>query len=316
MKVLVTGASGFIGSHLTQLLLKSGFVVHGVCYSQKIHIEHPQLTVTKKDLSRDSLGAELRAFRPDCLVHTAAINPSVKQLSLNPDFNQFNHEVTLDLVAQYLDYVTSIGQSKVSNLHKLINLSTYEIYGEASDLGHDENAKMNPLTEYAASKAITHDALESMSCSYAQLINVVCSNNYGPSQSKEKLIPAVFERLVKNQSINLYGDGSSQRTWTYVMDTCLGILEVLLRGRRNRYHLCSDEDVTVKNMVYKIHQILKDKQIIQTPKPKIQWHPSDLNPAFKMSDILSKNDLKWRAKTGLNEGLALTIDHLIETQQI
>jgi dTDP-glucose 4,6-dehydratase len=315
-KVLITGASGFIGSHLCQLLLSHGFNVVGICHQTPMRFKHPCLQVIKSDLSQNGMTDILNAFEPDFLIHTAALNPSVRLSSDRLDFNLFNHQVTMKLANQFIDYSDRKHRDSNQSNKKLINLSTYEIYGELiGSMGHDEQAQLNPLTAYARSKAKTHHEIEQMDPDQVSLINVVCSNNYGPWQSEEKLIPAVFKNLLQGKAINLYGDGSSNRTWTYVSDTCSGILSVMLNGQQKRYHLCSNEEASVESIVIMIHQILQGKKIIHTRKPVIDWHPSDMNPSFKMDARASQNDLKWRANTDLKTGLSITIDQLMGAHQ-
>ena len=315
-KVLITGASGFIGSHLCQMLINQGYTVAAMVHQKSMRLKHPRLKVFKSDLSQSGIIDVLSSFKPTYLIHTAAINPSVLAGKNHLDFNHFNHQVTMKLANQFVEFNDQSYNSSVHLPRKFINLSTYEIYGESIDpLGHDEQAGLNPLTDYASSKAKTHHQIEQMNLDYVDFINVVCSNNYGPWQSSEKLIPAVFNRLIQDKAIDLYGDGTSKRTWTFVTDTCSGILQVMLNGNKKRYHLSSNEEASVESMVVKVHQIMRDKNIIQTHEPKIDWYPADLNPSFKMNDRASKDDLKWRAETALQNGLSITIDYLIGAHQ-
>lgn len=309
MKVLITGASGFIGSQLTQQLLAKGLSVIGLYNNQPMRQQHPRLIAVQKNLSQQGIEAELKQHQPDCLIHAAAINPSVKLDQEQVDFHQFNHQVTMAMVAQFLSFAKS-HPSKAKK--KLINLSTYEIYGHCDDpAGFDMGASLKPMTAYASSKAKTHQAIEQLESSAVQFINVVCSNNYGPWQSSEKLIPAVVQAFINQQPIELYGDGSSTRTWTHVHDTCEGLVKIAMHGNQRKYHLCSDDDATVEEVVLNIHRLLLSKNAIQTQQPLIKYHPADFNPIFKINNQHSTNDLKWQPSIYLDVGLSTTLDHML-----
>ncbi len=308
MKVLITGASGFIGSHLAQLLLSKGLTVIAIYQSHLLRVKHPQLIAVQKNLKQEGIQAELDSYKPDCLIHAAAINPAVSVPQSQIDFHQFNHQVSMRLVEEFLSYAEG---NQSSGVKKLINLSTYEIYGQCESLdGHGMSAALNPLTEYARSKAETHQVIEAINGSNALLINAVCSNNYGAWQSQEKLIPAVVDNIINNQPINLYGDGSSTRTWTHVQDTCEGLLRVVLNGAQRKYHLCSEFDASVETIVDKLQHLMLLKNVIDQ-KQVISFQETKFNPTFKMNNQETVNDLKWRATIDLDTGLSATLDHLL-----
>ncbi len=312
-KVLITGASGFIGSHLTELLLSEGFVVLGIYNNRPLHYSHPNLVGLKKNLRDADITYELTKYQPDFLVHAAAINPSVFLDQDKVDFLHFNHVVTMELVDQFLTYAANSSSEREK---KLINLSTYEIYGQCESIsGHELDAPLNPLTSYAHSKAKTHLAIDAIQNTDSKLINVVCSNNYGPRQSAEKLIPAVVDNLIHQQPINLFGDGSSTRTWTHVEDTCKGLLQIILKGEQKKYHLCSEEHASVEEIVNQLHRKLLYRNIIDTSAPEIRRHTTENNPTFKMNNQTSVNDLKWQAGIDLEAGLSITLDHLLGVQK-
>ena len=314
MKVLLTGASGFIGAHLSRLLLSQGLQVVGLYHRQAIRFAHPGLITEQHDLSQAGFSQLLDKHLPDALIHTAAMNPSVHQQVDRQLFHHFNHEVTMSLVDAFVDYAERCCAQEQLGHKKLINLSTYEVYGEAvSTAGHGPSAAMAPLTDYARSKAQTHQAIANLETTHVQLINAVLSNNYGPWQSQDKLIPAVATNLLAGKPIHVYGDGSSRRTWTHIDDTCDGLSQVLRLGRLNTYHLCSEEELTVKEMIQKIHHQLRQMGLVKTAEPHIIWHEAAYNPVFKMHHPAAENDIEWQASIDIDTGLAMTLKHLVNT---
>jgi|GEM_PF-2504493 len=305
-KVLITGASGFIGKCLYKILLHSGYNVMCTYHTHPIH-GHAIHSI-KSDLLNESLYDELTKFKPDTIIHCAGLNPSVLLSQDAKLFYQFNCDATVNLAKDFLKYSYS---SEGSQPKKFLNLSTYEIYGNIKDLtGFNELSCTNPLNAYADSKSQAVIKIEQLDSKNVNFINIICTNNYGPGQSSDKLIPNVFDKLIRNHEIIISGDGSSQRTWTYIYDTCLGIMKILENGTHKRYHLSSQSHISVIGVIKTIHEILKSQNLITTSSARLKWQKADENPVFKIDSSWSEKQLNWNAKTSFIKGLEQTIDYL------
>jgi dTDP-glucose 4,6-dehydratase len=299
--ILLTGASGFIGQHLTDLLVREGMQIIAVHHQHPVSRMHPNIIPLGQNLLQDALHSELLRYQPDAVIHAAAINPSVVMSRTGQDYRSFNEEVGLRLASNY--------QRSLSGKQGMfINLSTYEVYGScALPDGFTERSPLNPESDYAASKARLLSQLESLNAENMSVINVVCANNYGPWQRADKLIPAMVNRLLANQPIDIYGDGTSQRSWTYVADTCMGLLKTLQRGLPGRYHLSSEVDMQVMEVVRSVRDQLCDMQLIKPQSLNIRWHDSQTDPRFKINNDWTQQQLGWQPSTPFGLGLAQTI---------
>lgn len=305
-RVLITGASGFIGHCLKSLLSANDYEIILAYNTNKLNSGHYE--VIQKNLLEESLYDEFIKFNPEVVIHCAGLNPSVLMHKSDDLFYLFNRDVTLNIAHDFLKFC------KISNNHitrKFINLSTYEIYGNINELkGFDEFSDTNPMNAYADSKAQAVKEIESMDEEQIKFVNIICTNNFGPQQSRDKLIPAVFEKLIHDQEITIHGDGTSQRTWTFVKDTCDGILKVVDLGLHKRYHISSDDHISVIGIINSLHSLLKSKNIIKTSSAKLNWCKAGSNPIFKINSKWSQEQLKWKAKTPFLKGLEQTTEHL------
>ncbi|GAA4825220.1 dTDP-glucose 4,6-dehydratase [Marinicella pacifica] len=304
-RIFVTGASGFIGSYLHKIISQSGYDV--ICI-YNVHAINNSTPSIKCNLQHESLYDQFIKFKPDTIIHCAGLNPSALIKQDDSMFYQFNRDATLNLANQFLKYCES-NQNK--NKKKFLNLSTYEIYGNIKDLnGFNESSSTNPLNAYADSKAQAVNEIEQLVSNSVDFINVICTNNYGPGQSNDKLIPVVFNKLIKNQKIIIKGDGSSQRTWTFVKDTCEGIIQALKNGKHKRYHLSANNQISVIGVIKAIHDILKSQNFVATDSARLTWHEANNNPIFKIDSSWSEKELNWTAKTPFSMGLKHTLEYL------
>lgn len=304
--VLLIGASGFIGQNLKTYLLSYNFNV-ALTYNNSI-LNDNRCTVIQKDLTSDSLYNEFVNLNPDIVIHCAGLNPLALEFQDAQAFYQFNHDITVNLAIDFLKYCKT---NKYLTPKKFINLSTYEIYGNVTGSQKiTEISKVNPLNAYADSKAQAVNKIEELDGKNVDFINIICTNNYGPGQSIDKLIPNVFNKLINNQEIIIKGNGLSQRTWTFVNDTCEGIIKAMKYGNNKRYHLSSQNHISVIEVVNTIHEILKSQNLISTDYARIIWQESKINPVFKIESSWSEKQLNWKAKTSFKSGLEQTIEYL------
>jgi dTDP-glucose 4,6-dehydratase len=241
MKLLVTGGAGFIGSNLVQLLLdRPGLerLVNLDCLTYAGHpanlrtVEHhPRYTFEKVDL-RDA-PAVLRVVRDHGITHVlhlAAESHVDRSISGPGDFITTNVMGTFNLLEACR--ACWLGANRVAG-HRFHHVSTDEVYGSLGATGYfTETTPYAPNSPYSASKASSDLLVRAYHHTYGlETVVTNCSNNYGPHQFPEKLIPVVIQRLLARQPIPVYGDGMNVRDWLYVGDHCEALWQVLTRGR-------------------------------------------------------------------------------------
>lgn len=307
-KVLITGAAGFIGSHFVKVALEKGYdilALDKLTYAGDLrrledvikHIKFFQVDIT----DRESLEKVFREEKPDMVVHFAA-ESHVDRSILDPlAFIKTNVEGTFNL----------LDLSKKFEVERFINISTDEIYGELEDLDgkFTEESCLRPNSPYSASKASADMLGRAYYRTYnLQVITVRPSNNYGPWQYPEKLIPVVILKAIRNEPIPVYGTGKNRREWLYVKDCAVGILTVMEKGRVGEvYNLGSGIEKENLEVVKAILRILgKPEDLISFVKDR-PGHDF----RYRMSSQKIKRELGFSIKTDFEEGLKLTVDFYI-----
>lgn len=239
--ILITGGAGFIGSHFVHLMAHKYpearlIVLDSLTYAaspQSIRqiLDHPKRTLIKGNiLDRDLLASVLRAHAIDTVVHFAA-ESHVDQSIASPDvFLKTNIEGTHNLLHACMTYWV---QEKACEHHRFLHVSTDEVYGELGpeDPPFTENTPYAPNSPYSASKAASDHWVRAYHRTYGlKTLTTHCSNNFGPWQHHEKLLPTIIRQLAQGQPITLYGDGQNVRDWLYVGDHCAALERVLRLG--------------------------------------------------------------------------------------
>ncbi|MFE1781398.1 dTDP-glucose 4,6-dehydratase [Streptomyces sp. NPDC059506] len=233
MKLLVTGGAGFIGSTYVRTLLSGGYAEYGqaevtvldiLSYAgnrANLPVHHPRMTFVRGDICDADL---LREVLPghDAVVHFAAESHVDRSVASGTAFVRTNVAGTQALLEACL----------ASGVGRVVHVSTDEVYGSITHGSWDEQQPLLPNSPYAASKA----ASDLMARAYRRthgldVLITRCSNNYGPFQHPEKLIPRFVTRLLQGQQVPLYGDGSNVREWLHVEDHCRAVHLVLAKGR-------------------------------------------------------------------------------------
>ncbi|MEV7116310.1 dTDP-glucose 4,6-dehydratase [Streptomyces anulatus] len=233
MKVLVTGGAGFIGSHYTRTILDGSHpgwedaevtVLDRLTYAgnrDNLPATHPRLTFVEGDICDAGL---LREILPghDAVVHFAAESHVDRSLHSAAEFVRTNVGGTQSV----LDGCLATGVERV------VHVSTDEVYGSITEGAWTEEWPLLPNSPYAASKASSDLIARSYWRTHGLNVSITrCSNNYGPYQHPEKLIPLFVTNLLEGEQVPLYGDGRNIREWLHVDDHCRAIQLVLTRGR-------------------------------------------------------------------------------------
>jgi dTDP-glucose 4,6-dehydratase len=302
-RLLVTGGAGFIGSEFVRQALKRGYgvaVVDKLSYAgdlERLKKLSGEIAFYQVDITeREAVEKVFRAERPDTVVHWAAeshVDRSITDATPFLDTNIKGTQVMLDA-------------SRNSGVQKFINISTDEVYGDLEEDGQFyETTPLNPSSPYSVSKASADMLGRAYYRTYGlPVITVRPSNNYGPWQYPEKLIPVVVLKALNNERVPVYGKGENVREWLFVSDCTDGVFEILEKGSINDiYNIGSGEE---KRNIDVVKTIL---QILGKPEGLIEFVNDRLGHDFRYS--LNSDKLRaqtgWKARTHFSEGIEKTV---------
>ena len=310
-KVLVTGGLGFIGSNLIKLLLKKNYYVINIDkvsyssnkYNVKEYDNNKNYKFIKLDINSKKLTKIFKRYKPIGVFNLAAETHVDRSIDNPSNFIKSNILGTFNLLESFRRFYKSYSNTK------LIHISTDEVFGDVLTGRSNENFKYKPSSPYAASKASSDHLVSSYVRTFKiPAIITNCSNNYGPCQHPEKLIPKLIYNIINNRELPIYGNGKNSREWIYVMDHCEGLLKVFLRGKKGEfYNIGSNKNLNNLQITKYLINIAK-KHISIGKKVKIKFvkdRPGhDLRYALNSNKIKSK--LKWNSKTKIFDGLNKT----------
>jgi len=311
-KVIVTGGLGFIGSNLIELLIKKKYFVINIdkvtyssnFYNVKKFIDNKNYKFFKLDINNKKLLDILFKFKPSCIFNLAAETHVDRSIDNPNKFIQSNILGLFNLLESFKKY------SK-KNKSKLIHISTDEVYGDILKGRSDENYPYRPSSPYAASKAASDHLVNS----YVRTFNLPaivtnCSNNYGPKQHPEKLIPKLIYNILNDNPLPIYGKGTNSREWIYVEDHCEALFKIFLKGKIGEfYNIGSNKNLNNLEVVKEL--IKNSKKLIKLGKNvKIKFvkdRPGHDN-RYALNSNKVRNQLNWRPKTNFKTGIRLTLE--------
>jgi dTDP-glucose 4,6-dehydratase len=337
MKILVTGGAGFIGSNLVRLLIreKGCSVINldkltyaGNAASLADLQDAPDYFFEPVDLGDPAaLAAVFARHQPDAVMHLAAESHVDRSIDAPDAFIQSNIVGTFNLLQAALVYWKSLpSQSKLS--FRLLHVSTDEVYGSlAADApGFSESTAYDPHSPYAASKAASDHLARAWGDTYGLPVLVThCSNNYGPYQFPEKLIPMVILKCLRGERIPVYGKGENIRDWLYVEDHAEALYTVLTKGRVGEtYNIGGNNEcrnIELVKMICALMDELQPADSIQTSTNVIGSYRDlisfvtdrpghDLRYAIDASKI--RNELGWEPKEDFESGFRKTVKWYLE----
>ena len=309
MRILVTGGAGFIGSCFVRHILKKHKVINldaltycGNLENLKDVETNPDYEFVHGNICDKKLVREL-IREVDCVVNFAAeshVDNSIKHPEI---FIETNVQGTLNL----LEACREIG------IERFLQVSTDEVYGTLGKTGYFyETTPLAPNSPYSASKASADMLVKAYHETYKlPVLNTRCSNNYGPYQYPEKLIPFFISQLLKGDKVPVYGDGLNVRDWLYVYDHCKAIDVVLHNGKVGEvYNIGGHNEKTNLEITHLILEAMgKDESSIKY----VEDRPGhDLRYAISNDKITS--ELGWQPSLTFEEGIKLTIDWYLENQ--
>ena len=313
-KVLVTGGLGFIGSNLIKLLIaKKYFVINldkisyaSNFYNVKEFSNSKKYKFIKADLNNKSKILNIfKKYKPDVIFNLAAETHVDRSIDSPFDFIKSNIFGVFNLLESFRKYYL------LNKSSKLIHISTDEVYGDVLNGRSKENDTYKPSSPYAASKASSDHLVSSYVRTFGiPAIITNCSNNYGPRQHPEKLIPKLIYNILNNKSLPIYGKGLNSREWIFVNDHCEALIQVSKKGKiGNFYNIGSNLNLNNLKLTRCLIQIAKSKlKIGENVKIKfVKDRPGhDLRYALNSAKIMK--NLKWKPRVSIMKGLEKTFD--------
>ncbi len=312
MKILVTGGLGFIGSN---------FILHVFKNYPEIEIINLDagLIGSNKQNLKEIENSDRYMFVAGNINDKEAVEPIINQVDGVINFAAESHvdrsifDSKPFLVSNIMGVYTllDIIRKKKPEV-KFLQISTDEVFGSLSSGYAKEKDVFRPSNPYSASKASAELIIESYSKTYGiDVLITRCTNNFGPRQFPEKVIPKTIIRAQKNMKIPIYGTGKNIRDWLYVDDHCDAIMRVFLNGKSgNSYNISDSNELTNIELVEKVLEHLnKSKDLIYF----VEDRPGhDLRYGIDSSKI--RNELGWKPKHSVDENLETTISWYLENQ--
>ncbi len=321
--VLVTGGAGFMGRDFIRLLLSLKEIESVVCldaltYAGKkenieLFFQDPRFTFIHGNILDQALVEEIvEQKKIEAIVHFAAETHVDRSLAFPLEFVETNIKGTATL----LEVVRK-------NRHVFFHhVSTDEVYGSLGDSGRfTESSPYNPSSPYSASKAASDHLVLAYARTYQLLVTVShASNNYGPFQLEEKLIPKLIEALKRKTAFPLYGNGQNRREWTFVEDHSAAVFSILRKGERQQvYNIGTGEERTNLEVIEQVIKEFSHKtgQEVQALFSCIQFVSDRLGHDYRYAVSSDRiRQLGWRPCFSFQAGLSRTIDYYLSLQEV
>ncbi|MAX09906.1 MAG: dTDP-glucose 4,6-dehydratase [Candidatus Marinimicrobia bacterium] len=328
-KILVTGGSGFIGSNFIISQINNNIILNfdkltyaanpsslsSCSDNSNYHFIHGDITDYKK------LTTTINDFKPDSIVNFAAESHVDRSIDGPKEFINTNIIGTYELLQSSLKYYESLSQKNKENF-RLLHVSTDEVYGSLGKDGYfKETTPYDPSSPYSASKASSDHLVKAWFHTFNLPILITnCSNNYGPFQFPEKLIPLMIIKCLKQEKLPIYGDGKNIRDWLYVNDHCDAIYTVLDKGDIGEtYNIGGNQEKTNIEIVNTICDSLDEK----TPSKNLNSYKDlityvkdrpghDFRYAIDASKI--KDKLNWEPNYKFEKAILKTVDWYLDNQ--
>ena len=328
MNILVTGGAGFIGSNLIHFLLSDepdSSVTKVVNLDKLTYAGNPanlsgvagddRYVFVQGDICDGDLVSQLlKDHDIDAVMHLAAESHVDRSIDSPGEFIETNFVGTFQLLN------AALAHSKTRQEFRFLHVSTDEVYGslEADDPAFTETTAYAPNSPYSASKAGSDHLARAYFHTYG--LNVVttnCSNNYGPYQFPEKLIPLMIQKVLRGESLPVYGDGSNVRDWLYVTDHCRGLFAALTKGRAGEVYNIGGR-CELKNI-----DVVKELiRLVEETKPEAERRGEDLisfvtdrpghDHRYAIDCAKISAELGWEPKETFSSGLEKTVQWYLD----
>lgn len=318
MNILVTGGAGFIGSNFIFHLLRTYPSYRIICVDKLTYagnlstltsvMDNPNFRFAKADIGdREAINQLFAEEKPDMVVNFAAeshVDRSINNPGIFLETNILGTDVLMDACLKY-------------GIKRYHQVSTDEVYGDLPldrpDLLFTETTPLHPSSPYSSSKAAADLLVLSYFRTYGLPVTISrCSNNYGPYQYPEKLIPLMIVNALNNQQLPVYGNGQNVRDWLYVEDHCRAIDLVIHKGREGEvYNIGGHNEMAIINIVKLICKELGKSEDLITYVADRKGH--DLRYAIDPTKIYT--ELGWLPETKFANGIKKTIQWYLDNHQ-
>ena len=329
---IVTGGAGFIGSAVVRMIIESSddIVVNidkltyagnldslqPVADNSRYHFVHADICDSK------AMAEVFASYQPDAIMHLAAESHVDRSIDGPGDFIQTNIVGSYTLLEAARDYWNGL-QAEKKEAFRFHHVSTDEVYGSLDDEGMFlETTPYDPSSPYSASKASSDHLVRAWHRTFGlPVVLTNCSNNYGPYQYPEKLIPLVLQKARAGEALPIYGTGENIRDWLYVDDHARALILVMKQGSAGEtYNIGGHNEVTNIDVVRTLCAILDDRDPAKDGKPYAELityvtdRPGhDMRYAIDASKI--QRELGWVPEETFETGLAKTVDWYLNNQQ-
>ncbi len=330
MRILVTGGAGFIGSNLVRLLVKSGY--------ETLNLDC--LTYAGNPASLSDIAADrnyrfakvdindfaavrhvVGEFRPNAIMHLAAESHVDRSIDGPRAFIDTNVVGTLNMLQAALEYRRGLATDEQDSF-RFLHVSTDEVYGSLGSEGlFTESTPYDPHSPYSASKAASDHLARAWFHTYGLPVIVTnCSNNYGPYQFPEKLIPVVILKALRGEPLPVYGKGENVRDWLYVVDHCRALLLVVRQGRPGAtYNIGGNNELKNIEVVQRLCSLLDEMSPRSDGRPYadqitfVADRPGhDLRYAIDATKI--RDELGWQPEQDRDSGFRSTVDWYLRNE--
>ncbi len=316
--ILVPGGMGFIGSNFITYILNMDQNFKIINVDKLTYAGNPE---NLKDISV-KFSNRYRFYKQN-ICDFDSIDKIIKKESIDYIIN-FAAESHVDrsidnptacCVTNFMGTQSLLNAAKLNNIKKYIQISTDEVYGSLNfeDSPFTEHTPLAPNSPYSASKASADLLVRAYYKTYNLPINITrCSNNYGPYQFPEKLIPLLINNALNDTDLPIYGNGINIRDWIYVEDHCVAILKILLEGKIGEiYNIGGDSEFANIDLVKKLLKILNKPESLITFVKDRPGH--DLRYAINHKKITK--ELKWKPRNKLDDGMKMTVKWYLDNKE-
>ncbi|MEG9499460.1 dTDP-glucose 4,6-dehydratase [Mannheimia indoligenes] len=334
MKILLTGGAGFIGSAMVRYLISN--TPHTVINVDKLTYaanlvslksveEHPRYHFEKADICASGQISDIFCkYQPDMVIHLAAESHVDRSINGSADFIQTNIIGTYSLLEAARQYWQDLPESRKSEF-RFLHISTDEVFGDLPLAAEPstENSPYIPSSPYSASKASADHLVRAWHRTYGlPTIITNCSNNFGPYQYPEKLIPLMISKALKGEPLPVYGDGLQIRDWIFVEDHIRALYRVLMQGKVGEtYNIGANQEKKNIEVVSTICELLEE---LAPNKPKNIKFYTDLityvpdrpghDSRYAINSSKIQQELGWEPQETFKSGIRKTVEWYLANQ--
>lgn len=328
--MLVTGGAGFIGSALVGLLIEKGYdvvVLDKLTYAghpeNLAHLPPERYELVEGDIADVVMVAKLlKGHQPNAVFHLAAESHVDNSITGPKAFIETNIVGNFVLLQQTLEYYQKLEPEEQKDF-RFVQVSTDEVYGSLGKDGYfTEETQIQPNSPYSATKAGGDHLARAWHHTYGlPVITTHCSNNYGPRQYPEKLIPVMIENALAGKPLPVYGDGSNVRDWIFVDDHCAGLWLAYEKGKVGEvYNFGGREEWDNLSLVKKLCSILDELKPRSDGKPyaeQISFVEDRLghDKRYAIDDVKAEKKLGFTRSKNFENGLEETIQWYLQNSQ-